>query len=288
MNTRSRPFSLLPNWRTVLPVLLLIIPVSIVLCWAIPMLRPGGSEASADNRSAAIPPSPPDIESGVASIPTSNYANRKLEYFYYFPTRLLNQPHVRHPVLVIVPGLSGRVKKADPETYGKAVGENGWIILAPRFIFDKRNWETATSYQFPEAWSGQALLDILKDFSMRRHLKLGRAYLHGVSAGAQFVVRFALWRPELCLAVSAHAGGGTITPREFVPVKFFISIGRLDSTRRRQFDWFQQKAKELGISVQSRIYEGGHVLPQAQVQDSIRFYKEITNESLPQPGRDSR
>jgi hypothetical protein len=247
---------------------------ALLIILVIPFL-PGHAQSPAPAAAKAINDlAQGEIVSGLASISTTNYANPKLDYFFYFPARLLKRPLVPHPVLVLVPGLSGRITRVNPATWGKAARDNGWIILSPHFIFDERNWETAKSYQFPELWSGRALLDIMKDFSRRQHLTLGRSYLHGVSAGAQFVVRFALWRPDLCLAVSAHAGGGTITPKEFIPVRFFVSIGLLDSTRRRQFDWFRSKASELGISVRSMFYEGGHGSPAAQILDSIRFFQE--------------
>ena len=248
--------------RTLLSLLLLLF---LVILWA------PWREAS----SATRPQTPEWATQGLGAVATANNANANLEYYFFFPTRLLQQPQLVHPVLVIVPGLSGRVTKADPATWGKASRENGWIILSPHFKFAERDWETVTSYQYPEAWSGQALLDIMKDFSARSRLKLGPCYLHGVSAGAQFVVRFALWRPAICRAVAAHAGGGTITPQQYIPVRFFISIGREDLSRQGQFDWFLQKAAAVGIPVQSKIYPGGHGLPREQPQDSIRFFEEV-------------
>jgi poly(3-hydroxybutyrate) depolymerase len=247
-------------WLFVLPA------AAALLFWRSPL--PGSDIPAVTTRQ------PQEIASGLGSITTRNYANRQLEYFYYFPTRLCGQPRIPHPVLVIVPGLSGRVRNVDPGTWGKAARDNGWIILSPHFHFDRLNWETATSYQFPAAWSGRALLDIMDDFSSRCHLKLGPCYLHGTSAGAQFVVRFALWRPAMCRAVAAHAGGGTVTPQHYVPVSFFITIGRNDLSRRRQFDWFLQKAAEKGIAIRSKIYPGGHTQPPEQLQDAIRFFQE--------------
>ncbi len=258
-----------------------VVPLSVLVLLAgfwVKGRRPAPARAHAEENSgtspAANPARPAESETGLAEIPTRNAANPTVRYMYYFPTRLRRNLQEAHPVLVIVPGLSGRVLRADPATWGRAANDNGWIILSPHFRFDRRDWETATSYQYPQAWSGQALLDIMRDFSARSRLRLGPCFLHGVSAGAQFVVRFALWRPALCRAVAAHAGGGTITPGEYVPVRFFISIGRDDRSRRPQFDWFVKKAAERGISVQSRIYAGGHALPPEQVQDAIRFFQE--------------
>jgi poly(3-hydroxybutyrate) depolymerase len=267
-------FSFSLNWRTVFLLTLLIITISIIMWRDIRLLRPYLPRTSAADHKAAMSSSSQGIESGLASIPTLNYANPRLEYYFFFPARLYKQADISHPVLVVVPGLSSGYRNVNRAAFEKAAKENGWILLIPGFIFDRNNWESGTSYQFPKAWSGQALLDIMNNFSSHRHLRLGRAYLHGMSAGAQFVVRFALWRPDLCLAVSAHAGGGTITPENNVPVKFFISIGRLDSARQRQFAWFQKKASELFISVKSKIYEGRHVLPAEQIQDSIRFFEQ--------------
>lgn len=272
---RNKFLSFSVSWRTVLLISLLLIMIFLLLWWRIKLISSDSSQTGASNHVAAAPAFSESVKTGFGSITTDNYANRKLEYFYFFPGRFLKQPQLSHPVLVIVPGLSGRGQNAVKSTFKKAAMENDWIILAPSFIFDQHNWESATSYQFPAVWSGQALLDIMKDFSSRRQLKLGRLFLHGVSAGAQFAVRFALWRPDLCLAVSAQAGGGTITPEKFIQVKFFITIGRLDITRLGQFSGFLEKTSKLGISIESKIYEGGHGLPLEQIQDSIRFFKKI-------------
>jgi poly(3-hydroxybutyrate) depolymerase len=278
---RKKFLSLPPNRFTVLLISLLFILILLLLWWNIQLIRSNSSGTNEAHTGAAIPLLSESVKTGLASVTTANYANRNLEYFYFFPGKFLKQPQLSYPVLIVVPGLSGSGQNAVQSIFRKAAIKNGWIILAPSFNFDQSNWKTATSYQFPAVWSGQALLDIINDFSSRQQLKLGRLFLHGVSAGAQFAVRFALWRPELCLAVSAQAGGGTITPEKFVPVKFFISIGRLDTSRMGQFNWFLEKASKRGISVESKIYEGGHGLPFEQIEDSIRFFEKAIAEPSP-------
>jgi dienelactone hydrolase len=270
---RNKFLSLSLSWFTVLLISLLLILIFLLQWWHVKLISPDISETGGSNPVAAITSISGSVKTGIGSIATNNYANRSLEYFYFFPAKFIELPQRAHPVLIIVPGLSGRGSNAANSTFREAALANGWIILAPSFIFDQSNWETATSYQFPAVWSGQALLDIMKDFSSRQHLTLGRIFLHGVSAGAQFVVRFALWRPGLCQAVSAYAGGGTIIPEKFVPVKFFISIGRFDTSRMPQFTGFLEKAFKLGIAVESRIYKSGHRLLPEQIQDSIRFFE---------------
>lgn len=78
-----------------------------------------------------------------------------------------------------------------------------FVILAPSFTWDQANWNDGKSYQYPEAWSGAALVAILDRFQQARGISISKLYLFGFSAGAQFAVRFALLRPELCAACAA-------------------------------------------------------------------------------------
>ncbi len=80
-------------------------------------------------------------------------------------------------------------------------------------------------------------------------INISKFYLFGFSAGGQLSLRFVLWKPELCSAVSAHAGGGTVIPEKFVGVKFFVSVGEQDRGRIEIVESFYKRVKEIGIDV---------------------------------------
>ncbi len=214
---------------------------------------------------------------GITSIETENYVNRILQFYYYIPSKIVKEKDKEYPLLGCVPFLSGRGEEFVLPIFKDFAEEEGFIIVSPSFVFDEKNWETQTSYQYPSAWSGEAFLRIVEKVKNLFGLKVSKFYLYGFSAGAQFSLRFALWKPELCEAVAAHAGGGTVIPEKYVDVKFFVSVGRDDTRRIEIVENFYNKAKELGIDVTYRKYFGGHILTIYQIRDSLEFFKKVKN-----------
>jgi poly(3-hydroxybutyrate) depolymerase len=218
-----------------------------------------------------------DALSGIGSITTNNYANRKLDYFYYIPGRVLRYNDIEYPVLVLIPGLSERGEKYVGKIFKGFADREGFVIVSPSFVWDKENWPSHTSYQYPKAWSGDALVRILNSVEKEHGIKFSKLYLHGFSAGAQFALRFALLKPELCAACSVHASGGTVVPKKYCGVKFLVSVGRDDVVRMPKVEAFYNAANNQGIDVEYRIYDGGHTLPVSQVDDSLEFFRNINN-----------
>lgn len=212
---------------------------------------------------------------GVDFIDTENYANAKLEFFYYIPSETIrNKQHV-YPVLICIPYLSGRGEDFVGLEFKNFAEKEGFIIIAPSFMWDKNNWNTQTSYQYPAAWSGNALIKIITKVEGKYNLLLSKFYLYGFSAGAQFALRYALWKPELCATCVAHGSGGNIIPEKKVDVEFFISVGKEDKVRVTLADTFYKYAKKIRINVIYKKYEGGHNLPKMQISDSMIFFKDI-------------
>ena len=211
---------------------------------------------------------------GIDSIETDNYANKKLEFYYYIPARVITEKQKSYPVLICVPGLSGRGEDAVTADFKQFADREGFVIIAPSFVYDAADWASRTSYQFPEVWSGNALLHIIDKVKEKNSLHFSKFYLHGFSAGAQFSLRFALWKPKLCAACAAHAPGGTVIPDKYCGAKFMISVGKEDTDRIAKAEAFYKSAKALGMDVDYRQYEGGHILPPAEIADSLQFFKD--------------
>ncbi len=92
--------------------------------------------------------------SGIGSIKTENYANKKLEYYYYIPENVLKDKNVKPPLLVAVPGLSGAGKRIVSRELKEFAERDGVVIVAPSFRFDEKNWDSKKSYHYPSVWSG--------------------------------------------------------------------------------------------------------------------------------------
>lgn len=208
----------------------------------------------------------------------------KVSYAYYIPKLEINQ---KIPVLVCVGGLLIQGEKSYTEnktclsqSWKQFSEESKIAILGLGFDFSDQDWEKKRSFQFSKVWSGQALLEILEKLS-KENLPIdpNRLYLYGISAGAQFSVRFALWKPEIAKAVAAHAAGGYDLPEKMIPTKFLITVGELDNqdvTRVEMAKEFVKAVKEKGIEIRFEIIpEVGHIQTNFQDDLSKKFFKEI-------------
>lgn len=212
---------------------------------------------------------------GIDSISTTNYANRILKYYYYIPTVVFASKDQPQRALVMIPYLSGLGEHFVLPEFKEFAKKEGFVIISPSFQYDKENWETQTSYQYPAAWSGNALLKIISQFEEKNDLQISGLYLFGFSAGAQFALRFCFWNPELCVACAAHGSGGTVIPDKKIDVKFFVSVGKNDIQRIEKAKTFYEVAQKYGIEVTYREYDTGHAMVPEQVKETLDFFKRL-------------
>ena len=214
----------------------------------------------------------PDGIERIDTIKTDNYANQKLKYFYYIPSTLTEIQKSDCPLLVMVPGLSGRGENFVSNDVRSFANKQGFVIIAPSFVWDEENWDSGTSYQYPSAWSGDALIDIIDHFETQNDVTVASINLLGYSAGAQFALRFCVWKPELCTACVGHASGGGVAFHEYIDVDFMVTVGKNDQDFRiSNFDSFCSRAGSLGINVDCRQYDTDHSCTSKQIQDSLNF-----------------
>jgi pimeloyl-ACP methyl ester carboxylesterase len=151
-------------------------------------------------------------------------------------------------------------------------------VLGLGFVFDPDDWPKKRSYQYPQAWSGQALMMILDKVRNESALRIRKdgLLLFGISAGAQYVTRFAFLHPEMVRAVAVHESGGFDRPKRKIDTKFLITVGGLDNepiTRLEFAKRFAKLAQRKGIDVQLRIIPGiGHVIVPEQLDMSVQFF----------------
>lgn len=210
----------------------------------------------------------------IDSISTQNYANTNLEYFYYIPPAVLAGKNESHPLLVLVPGQSGRGEDFVSQQFKDFADAEGFVIIAPSFMFDEDNWATEQSYQYPSVWSGDALLEIIDQVEVKNNVSVSDLYMFGFSAGAQYSARFCLWKPELCVACAAHGFGSSVIPTKYVEVKFFVTVGDQDTSRIGIVKAFGVAAIKLNIDVVYKEYSVGHELSSGQITDSLDFFKD--------------
>ncbi|MCM8776302.1 MAG: ankyrin repeat domain-containing protein [Candidatus Omnitrophica bacterium] len=155
--------------------------------------------------------------------------------------------------------------------------KNRFVLLSLGFKLDDEDFRKYESYQHPQVWSGTALLKILDRLSEDHPIDKTQLYLIGMSAGAQYVVRFALWRPPSCRAVAAHAAGAYDLPAGYVPVRFLITVGSRDKSYRlegaQNFEYYCRLNK---IPAKLEIIPNlGHAFTQRQGEMSRQFFAEV-------------
>jgi len=219
---------------------------------------------------------------GIGSIQTDNYANSNLEYYYYMPASVVEDSEELYPVqasvpfFVAVPWINGRGESFVSSTMKQFADEQGFVIVSPSFVYDEANWDAKQSYQYPAVWSGDALLEIIDQVEEQHTLIASDLYLFGFSAGAQFALRFCLWKPYMCKACAAHGSGGTVTPTGYIDVAFFVTVGSSDTDRIPKAESFCDAAESYGINVTYKEYSNvGHTLTQAQIEDSLDFFRSL-------------
>jgi len=215
--------------------------------------------------------------SRIDSITTSNYANPTLNYFYYIPQNVFKNKNERHPYLILIPGLGGQGQDFAIKPFRDFAKKEGFVIIAPSFVYDDKDHDNETSYQYPKTWSGQALNDILNSFDSKQGMMPSRIYMLGFSAGAQFASRYAMLYPDYVTACAFNAAGATDDPIKYQATKFYVAVGSLDEDVRKQTAQnFYSLAQKQGIDVTFKQYDNvGHAISDDEINDELAFFSRI-------------
>jgi hypothetical protein len=189
------------------------------------------------------------------------------------------------PVVVCVGGLPSGPDECRTPEWKRFADENGVALLGLGFTFIPQDWPKQESYQFPQAWSGKALLEILDILSKEVSINPKELYFYGVSAGAQFSIRFAQMKPFISKAVAAHAAGSYDTPLYYIPTRFLITVGQLDNREVRRLKMAKEFAaaadkKDIAVSLKV-VPEIAHRQTEEQNEMSRQFFKQVLKGERP-------
>lgn len=205
-------------------------------------------------------------------------------YRYYMPDTDIERAL---PVMVGVGGLNDDGKMFMNDYWKAFADKNDICILSLGFRFNEKDWPKKRSYQFAHAWSGEALLKILRILDKTEKVDAGALYLFGISAGAQFVTRFSMRYPGICKVVCSHAAGWYDEVEKPVNTKYLITVGELDNDEISRVDFaksFDLRAKKLGIDVTLHIIpEIGHRHTGAQNKMSQWFIEKELEKNRKEP-----
>ena len=140
------------------------------------------------------------------------------------------------------------------------------------------------SYYYPEHFSGKAVLDALDIAAKRYPVATRDIFMQGMSGGAQFVHRFAIWAPNRVCAVAVNSCSWFDEPKQSAKLcAWLVTIGESDPTFANSLD-FINHLRESGVVPLFRYYTGmGH--EGSSRVDSLdcaffEYYDELTRSKL--------
>jgi acetyl esterase/lipase len=176
-------------------------------------------------------------------------------------------------------------------------GSAEWLALA-----DARDWFVMTctfkqslndvqnrklSYYYPEAFSGKAMLEALAQVSKKYPtVDTERLLMQGLSGGAQFVHRFAIWAPDRVTAVAANSSSWFDAPNARCNrVAWLITIGESDESYHNSLEMVDRLrgvgAAPLFRSYLGMVHEGSPAVEQLDME-FLKFHDDLTKKHLGQ------
>lgn len=181
-------------------------------------------------------------------------------------------------VLLLVPGFNGdghgMLDSSSP--WAKFADDQHLVLVGPTFKTTPEEMHSRRGYYYPELWSGEATLKALEQIRAKTGVRNDKVLLFGFSAGAHFVHRFALWRPEKVTAFVAYSAGWWDAPKSTLRnTPGLIMCGEADERFEPTYAFFDQ-GRRLGLPLVWRGYSGvGHEMkPQIvkMAQAFLAFY----------------
>lgn len=167
-------------------------------------------------------------------------------------------------VLVLVPGYNGNGEQMLDARWKEFATKHDLVLLAPTFRAEGQENNEGKGYYYPEQGSGEVMERALAELKRRSGVATDQVLFFGFSAGAHFVHRFALWKPQRVKAFVAYSAGWWSEPTARVKnVPALIMCGEADERYAATFEFFK-RGQRLGCPWVWRSYkETGHVLTPA-------------------------
>ncbi len=219
------------------------------------------------------------------SVKTRSEENKEIPFFLRLPQNyLLGKPY---RLLFLCPHLS-------QDGLEKLSGSAAWLALA-----DERDWFVITctfkqdinvardrklAYFYPEGFSGKATLEALEKVSKKYPVDTERLLMQGLSGGAQFVHRFAMWVPERVTAVAINSSSWFDAPNARCnQVAWLVTIGESDESYNASLE-VVDRLRQVGASPLFRSYLGmlheGFEPADDLNMEFLKFYDEFTRKDL--------
>jgi pimeloyl-ACP methyl ester carboxylesterase len=161
----------------------------------------------------------------------------------------------------------------------------GWFVVSPKFLQEGKDvQDRKKSYYYPERFSGKAVLDAFEQIAREYPVDTEHILMQGLSGGAQFVHRFALWAPERVVAVAVNSSSWFDEPDEkSIAPAFLITVGDSDSSYDNSLQFVDQLrqvgATPLFRSYLAMLHEGDPRVNKLN-EAFLTFYDDLTSDQL--------
>ncbi len=217
--------------------------------------------AVAQEPSPSARPLPPNVET--FTIETRSEQNKKVPFYLRVPRGYDPARKDRvYRLLFVCPVYNGdgRIVIRGERDYKDLIAladQRDWFVLTATFkqrpgdVRDRK-----TSYYYPETFSGRAVVEAIEQVAKKYPVDANRILLQGLSGGAQFAHRFALWAPERVTAVAANSSSWFDQPGPGVEgIAWLVTIGESDPSLENTLE-FITKLSEAGATPVFRTYLG--------------------------------
>ena len=211
--------------------------------------------------------------------------NPEIPFYVRIPANY--NPNVRARMLFRCPvynGIGIRCASGDGP-FAQLADERGWFTISPTFKQAREDTkERAQSYYYPETFSGNATLEALDTIANKYPIATNSLLMQGMSGGAQFVHRFAIWQPERVAAVAVNSSSWFDDPNpKSAQVAWLVTIGEADPSCENSVDFLDKLrangALPLFRSYIGMVHEGSSKVDEFNII-FLKFYDDATRAKL--------
>jgi pimeloyl-ACP methyl ester carboxylesterase len=241
------------------------------------------SVVSAEKSVVAVEKLPERVER--FTIKTRSELNKEIPFYLRVPKNYQSGKAYRLLFLCPVLNQEGlRILAVSPHWLALA-DQRDWFVMSCTFKQAKDGGQDRKlAYYYPEAFSGKATLDALETVSKKYPVDTERLLMQGLSGGAQFVHRFAMWAPDRVTAVAVNSSSWFDAPNARCnQVAWLVTIGESDKSYDASLEVVDRLrtvgAAPLFRSYLGMVHEGSSAVDKLNME-FLKFYDDFTKKDL--------
>lgn len=219
------------------------------------------------------------------TVRTRSELNKELPFYLRVPKNY--RPGKVYRLLFLCPHLNqeGLKKLECSADWLTLADERDWFVMSCTFKQARSaGQDRKLAYYYPESFSGRATLDALELVSKKYPVDTDRLLLQGLSGGAQFVHRFAMWAPDRVTAVAINSSSWFDAPNARCnQVAWLVTIGDSDKSYNESLEMVDRLrtvgAAPLFRSYLGMVHEGSRTVEMLNME-FLKFYDDHTKKDL--------